>query len=69
MHDCGIRCNGPPKDIVSVCEVDDDNLILLVHFLPNTDEVVGFQSQGLQSEGRMSYMSAQLAYAYLPGRK
>lgn len=49
VHDCRIRCDGSSKDIVRVCKVNNDNLILLVDFLSDTDEVVAFKCQSLQS--------------------
>lgn len=47
VHYRGVRGNGSPHDIVGVGEVNDHDLILLVDFLPNTDEVVGLEGQGL----------------------
>jgi len=43
MHDGRIGTNWPPKDIVGVREVDDDNLILLVDLFPHTNEMVGLE--------------------------
>jgi hypothetical protein len=40
MHDGRISTDWSSKDIVSVREVDDDNLILLVDLFAHTDEVV-----------------------------
>ena len=40
MHNGGIRGNRSPDEIVGICEVDDDDLVLLVNLLAYTNEVV-----------------------------
>ena len=50
MHDGRVGGDRPPEDIVGVGEVDDDNLVLLIDFFTNTNEVVGFERQSLVME-------------------
>jgi hypothetical protein len=51
MHNRGVGGDWPTQNIVGVVQVDDDNLVLFVDFLPHTDEMVGFQSQRLSLTG------------------
>lgn len=44
MHNRGLCGNRSTEDIVSVSKVDDHDLVLFIDFLPNTYEVVGFES-------------------------
>lgn len=43
MHDGGVGTYWPPKDIVGVRQVDDNNLILLIDLFAHTDEMVRFE--------------------------
>ncbi len=51
VHYCRVRRDGPPKDIVGVGKVDDDDLVLLTDLLPNTNEVVRLEGQCLHRPG------------------
>ena len=37
----------PTQNIIGVVQVDNDDLVLFVDFLPHTDEMVGFEGQCL----------------------
>lgn len=50
MHNGRIGTNWPPKDIVGVRKVDNDNLILLVDLFSHTYEMVGLECQSLCNE-------------------
>lgn len=41
VHDGRVGGNWSPQDIVGIGEVDDDDLVGLIDFLPHTNEVVG----------------------------
>lgn len=47
VHNGGVRSNRSPEDIISVCKVDDNDLVLFVDFLAHANEMVAFERQGL----------------------
>ena len=51
MHDGTIRLNRASNDILSVLEVDDDDLGrgIVIYFLPHADVVVGFECTRVES--------------------
>ena len=65
MHNGGIRSDRSTYDLVGIGEVDDDDLVLLIDFLPHANEVVGLQRQVL---GYMSASCASFARLHEPGR-
>ena len=40
VHNSRVRCNWSSDEIVGICEVDNDNLVLLVDLLAYTNEMV-----------------------------
>ena len=47
VHNCRIRSNWAPQDIVGIGEVDDDDLILLIDFFTDANEVIALECQCL----------------------
>ncbi len=47
MHDGRVGANWPPKNIVGVREIDDDDLVLFIDLFAHTNEVVRLKCQGL----------------------
>jgi hypothetical protein len=43
MHYGRVSTNWPPENIVGVCKVDDDDLVLLIDLFTDTNEVVRFE--------------------------
>lgn len=43
VHNGRVGGDGPPEDIVGVSKVNDNNLILFVDFLANTNETIRFE--------------------------
>ena len=50
MHDGRVGRDRPADDISGVCEVDDDNQVLLTRRLPDTDEPVRFQCESVEAD-------------------
>lgn len=48
MHNGRVGCNRSSHNIIGIGKVDDDDLILVVYILANTNEVVGFQGESLR---------------------
>ena len=51
VHNRGVGSDWSTQNIVGVGQVDNNDLVLFVNFLPHTDEMVGFQSQCLSLTG------------------
>ena len=43
MHNSRIRRDWSPQDVVGIRQVHNDNLILLIDLLPDTDEMVALE--------------------------
>ena len=50
MHYGRVCGNWTTEKTVGIGEIDYDDLVSFVDFFPHTDEMVRFQSQGLQNE-------------------
>ena len=50
MHNSRIRRDWSPQHIIGIGEVDNYNLVLFVDLFSNTNEVVRFQRQSLESK-------------------
>lgn len=48
MHDCRVRRDGSSHEVVCICQVDNNDLVLLVNLLSYTYEVVALERQVLQ---------------------
>ena len=49
VHNRRVCGDWSTQNIIGVVQVDNDDLVLLVDFLPHTDEMVGFEGQCLPS--------------------
>ena len=49
MHNRRVCGDWPSQDIIRVCQIDNNDLVLLVEFLPHADEMVRFEGQSLSS--------------------
>lgn len=47
VHNGRVGGDGPPHDIIGICQVDDDDLVLLANFFSYADKVVRFKSERL----------------------
>lgn len=57
MHDCRVRCDGSPHDLVCICEIDNHDVVLVSH----TDKVVRLEGEGLKRDrGRLDAESSEL---------
>lgn len=67
VHNCAVRCDGSPEDIVGIHEVDNNNLVLLSNLLSYTDEVVGLESEGLRVTHLVSSSARPVRPTHLEG--
>lgn len=58
VHDGTICRDGPADGIVRVGQIYDDNLGLLTHFLPDTDELVRLHGQS--AEANVGWVDSQV---------
>lgn len=47
VHDSRVGRDRPPHKVVGICQVDDDDLVLLIDLLSHTYEVITLKSQVL----------------------
>lgn len=48
VHNGRVGGDGPPHDIIGICQVNDDDLVLLANFFSYADEVVRLKSKRLR---------------------
>ena len=49
VHNRGVGGDWSTENIIGIVQVDNNDLVLFVDFLPHTDEMVGFEGQCLCS--------------------
>jgi len=71
MHDRRVCGDWSTQNIIGVVQVDNDDLVLFVDFLPHTDEMVGFKGQCLSpaSVNRRAQTKARVVWLYKPGKR
>lgn len=60
MHDGRVGGDRPTKDVVGICEVDDNDLILLAYFFPNANVAVRLERQGLSAPNARQRMRLEV---------
>jgi hypothetical protein len=71
VHNRRVCGDWSTQNIVGVVQVDNDDLVLFVDFLPHTDKMVGFEGQRLSSAGvnRWLWTGVRMVWLYRPGKR